>query len=81
MLTRLENATGIQRFALRWQHADHVHLVCRQCGQEVEAEANLFETLTAEIQRRYGFVPDLVQRAVSGICRACASQAERGEFI
>ena len=60
----------------RWHLADsyrHGHLVCRQCGAELEVPMSLLEPLARRLRAEHGFVADLAHSAVVGICRACAS--------
>jgi Fur family ferric uptake transcriptional regulator len=60
----------------RWHLADahrHGHLVCRQCGAEVEVPMSLLEPLARRLRAEHGFQADLAHSAVVGICRACAS--------
>lgn len=72
MLAVAETAGGQRRYALIGQHGDHMHLVCRRCGGEIEADAGAFRVLAAEVQQRYGFTLDLAHRSLDGVCAACA---------
>lgn len=76
MLAVAEAADGQRRYALSGQHGDHIHLVCRQCGGEIEADAEAFLSLVEEVRRRYGFTLDLAHRSLGGTCAACAAAAE-----
>ncbi len=73
MLAVAEAADGQRRYALSGQHSDHIHLVCRRCGGEIEADGAAFHTLAAEVQRCYGFTLDLAHRSLGGVCAACAA--------
>lgn len=73
MLAVAEAADGQRRYALTGLHSDHVHLVCRRCGQEIEADAEAFHALAAAIQQRYGFRLDLAHRSLGGTCRICSA--------
>jgi Fur family ferric uptake transcriptional regulator len=60
----------------RWHLADahrHGHLVCRQCGAELEVPMTLLEPLARRLKAEHGFQADLAHSAVVGICRGCAS--------
>jgi Fur family ferric uptake transcriptional regulator len=60
----------------RWHLADahrHGHLVCRQCGDELEIPMSLLEPLARRLRAEHGFQADLAHSAVVGICSACAS--------
>lgn len=64
---------GQRRYALSGQHSDHVHLVCRRCGREIEADAEAFHALAEEVQQRYGFTLDLAHRSLGGMCAVCTA--------
>ena len=60
----------------RWHLADaerHGHLICRQCGDEIEVPMTLLEPLARRLRSEHGFQADLAHSAVVGICRECAS--------
>ncbi len=71
MLVVVEAADGQRRYALVGQHSDHVHLVCRRCGREIEADADTFRALADALQQRYGFALDLGYRSFGGLCSDC----------
>ncbi|HET7487548.1 MAG TPA: Fur family transcriptional regulator [Acidimicrobiales bacterium] len=49
----------------------HQHLHCDVCGAVVEAPDEVFATLVADVDERYGFELDLDHFALGGRCRAC----------
>ncbi len=49
----------------------HVHLVCRGCGDVLDAAPEEFAGLVAELEARHGFETDLGHLTVFGTCRAC----------
>lgn len=49
----------------------HHHLVCRVCGQMIEADHALFEPLQRALMERYGFAADILHFAVFGVCESC----------
>jgi len=60
----------------RWHRADaerHGHLVCRQCGAEIEVPISQLEPLARRLRAEHGFAADLAHSAVVGICRDCAN--------
>lgn len=75
MLAVAEAADGQRRYALSGQHSDHVHLVCRRCGREIEADADAFRALADILHQRYGFTLDLAYRSLGGLCGDCAEEA------
>ncbi len=76
MLAVAEAADGQRRYALTGLHSDHIHLVCRRCGGEIEADAAAFHALAAEVQRCHGFTLDLAHRSLGGVCAACTATAD-----
>lgn len=72
MLAVAETPDGQRRYALSGQHSDHVHLVCRRCGREIEADAEAFRSLDGAVRQRYGFALDLAHRSFGGVCHRCA---------
>ncbi len=56
------------------RHGPHIHLVCRHCGQVIDADIGPFETLFEEIQARYGFTCHPQHFAIYGLCAACRSE-------
>jgi Fur family transcriptional regulator, ferric uptake regulator len=58
------------------QHGPHIHLVCRQCGTVIEADARLIAALRVQLQQQYGFAADLQHFALSGLCQGCQEHVE-----
>jgi Fur family transcriptional regulator, ferric uptake regulator len=52
--------------------ADHVHLVCRECGAITEVSPAVLELTAREIAATHGFVVDATHFAIFGTCAACA---------
>jgi len=77
MLSVMEAADGQRRYALTGSHGDHIHLICRRCGCEIEADADILRALAQEVQARYGFALDMSQRSLGGLCRDCAEEVNR----
>lgn len=55
------------------QHGPHIHLVCRQCGQVVEADAAPLTAVAQQCQQAYGFALDLHHISLPGLCASCAA--------
>jgi Fur family ferric uptake transcriptional regulator len=49
----------------------HVHLVCRDCGEVVEAPSQLVAPLAGELERERGFRMDVGHVALFGRCAHC----------
>ena len=57
----------------RADEAHHVHLTCRNCGQDDELSLEEARKLQGLIKRHHGFVADLTHFAITGLCRDCAA--------
>jgi Fur family ferric uptake transcriptional regulator len=51
--------------------APHHHLVCERCGAVIQMEDSVFQSLRAEVLRRYGFDTRSRHIALFGLCREC----------
>ncbi|GGO29277.1 transcriptional repressor [Microbispora rosea subsp. aerata] len=51
--------------------ADHVHLVCRGCGEVTEVAPGLVDGLVSTLDAELGFVTDVRHLTVFGNCRNC----------
>ena len=56
------------------QHGTHIHLVCRQCGEVIDADNLLTEPLRERIKERYSFDASLNHISISGLCNSCQAQ-------
>ena len=50
---------------------DHVHLVCRGCGEVIEAEPEEFTPLSEALQSKHRFTADMGHLTVFGRCGGC----------
>jgi Fur family ferric uptake transcriptional regulator len=57
----------------RADEAHHVHLTCRNCGQDDELSLEEAQKLQGLIKRHHGFVADLTHFAITGLCSECAA--------
>lgn len=53
----------------------HVHLVCHECGEVVEAPRDLLDELSERLRSEPGFELDVTHVALSGLCRSCHESA------
>ncbi|MEV2272039.1 Fur family transcriptional regulator [Nonomuraea africana] len=51
--------------------ADHVHLVCRGCGEVSEVRPEMADGLVKGLEAELGFVADVRHLTVFGRCRGC----------
>ena len=55
-------------------HADHIHLVCRDCGRVEECPRELAGSFAGNVLEHNGFVADVTHMAIHGRCSSCAKQ-------
>ncbi|HWH00662.1 MAG TPA: Fur family transcriptional regulator [Pilimelia sp.] len=54
---------------------EHVHLVCRSCGEVAEFDPGLLAPLAEELRSRRGFAVDIGHVALFGLCAACGARS------
>ena len=59
-----------------FQHGQHVHLVCRHCGEVLNADYQIIAPLGKQIQSLYQFTPDLQHLSMVGVCADCQNKFE-----
>jgi Fur family transcriptional regulator, ferric uptake regulator len=57
---------------------DHLHLVCRDCGQVIEADVAVAASLTSQLKAEHGFETDVQHFAIFGRCAACSDAGRSG---
>ncbi|MEU6540612.1 transcriptional repressor [Streptomyces sp. NPDC047000] len=50
----------------------HIHLVCRDCSDVIEADQEVAAVLTDRLRERFGFETDMKHFAIFGRCKKCA---------
>ena len=55
---------------------EHLHLVCRDCGQVNEAPPTLIDTLVRDLAEQRGFTVDVGHVAIFGVCAQCRQQRD-----
>jgi len=56
-------------------HGPHLHLVCRQCGEVVDADSTLLVSVADQLRTSYGFAADLQHLCVNGLCKSCQNRS------
>ncbi|MFC2026189.1 Fur family transcriptional regulator [Chloroflexota bacterium] len=72
---RNDLGTG-QVFYASNRHGPHIHLVCRQCGEIIDANFPLESHMKVHFQNEYGFTADLGHLSFFGICNNCKAEGE-----
>ncbi|GII79694.1 transcriptional repressor [Sphaerisporangium rufum] len=70
MVTHTHLGHGAPTYHLA-SEADHVHLVCRGCGEITEVGPELVEGLVSRLEADLGFGTDVRHLTVFGRCRNC----------
>ncbi|MFG2667862.1 Fur family transcriptional regulator [Streptomyces sp. NPDC048387] len=52
----------------------HIHLVCRDCTEVIEADLDIAADFTAKLRATFGFETDMKHFAIFGLCRQCAAR-------
>ena len=52
-------------------HGSHLHLVCRMCGNAINASQEVLTSLERQLRQQYGFAADLQHLTIAGLCSAC----------
>lgn len=61
---------GAPTYHLASRH-HHIHLVCRDCSEVIEADLSVAEPFTATLRETFGFDTDLKHFAIFGRCAVC----------
>ena len=69
-ITRVDLGEGKTVYATE-QHGPHIHLVCRGCGNVVDADPALLRAIETQLQTEYEFTPDLNHISIFGVCAGC----------
>jgi Fur family ferric uptake transcriptional regulator len=58
----------------------HLHLVCRDCSDVIEADVEVAADFIAKLRGDFGFETDMKHFAIFGVCAACtAKKSAEGE--
>jgi len=57
----------------------HIHLVCRDCTNVIEADVSVAAEFTAKLRREFGFDTDMKHFAIFGRCKECAHKGANGK--
>jgi Fur family transcriptional regulator, ferric uptake regulator len=58
--------------------AEHVHLVCSECGRITQVPPEAVEPLVSALERNHGFQTDVGHLTVFGRCESCRAGAPAG---
>jgi len=67
----IDAGEGRRRYRLLGVHGPHIHLVCRECGKVTGAEMASARKFAEDLKRQHGFVVDVDDLSLSGVCDAC----------
>ncbi|WP_374213498.1 Fur family transcriptional regulator [Streptomyces sp. G1] len=52
----------------------HIHLVCRDCTEVIEADVDIAAEFTSKLRDTFGFETDMKHFAIFGRCKNCAAK-------
>lgn len=64
---------GPQRYKYRAPGDNHHHLLCKQCGNNIQIPDVLLATLRSDVEKHYGFTLQVDHLLLPGQCNACRS--------
>ncbi len=65
---------GAPTYHLAARH-HHLHLVCRDCAEVIEADVEVAAEFTAKLRASFGFDTDMKHFAIYGRCADCTGKA------
>lgn len=73
LVHKLNFDDGYSRYELNRNNSDHRHhhLICLKCGNVIEVQEDLLESIETEIQRKNGFVVEDHRVKFYGYCKDC----------
>jgi Fur family transcriptional regulator, ferric uptake regulator len=74
MVSHAHLGHGAPTYHLAARH-HHMHLVCRDCAEVIEADVEVAAEFTAKLRDSFGFDTDMKHFALFGRCAKCASGA------
>jgi Fur family ferric uptake transcriptional regulator len=78
LVTHTHLGHGAPRYHLAAE-AEHVHLVCAECGRITQVPPEAVDPLVAALERNHGFQTDVGHLTVFGRCESCRAGAPAGE--
>jgi Fur family ferric uptake transcriptional regulator len=70
LVSRLDLGDGCVVYATT-HHGPHIHLVCRLCGQVIDADYQTTASLGKQLAEQYQFQADLTHISILGVCGNC----------
>jgi len=61
-----------------YHHAEeghHNHLVCRDCGSNIDCNEDIFLPVELELNKRYGFQVNFTHIVINGLCNNCKGKS------
>ena len=78
LVTHAHLGHGAPTYHLADRH-HHIHLVCRDCTDVIEADLSVAAEFTAQAARTFGFETDMKHFAIFGRCADCRGKAAEGD--
>lgn len=75
----VEFGDGVVRYEILYGQSHHDHLICQECGANVEVVNPAIERLQEEVAASHGFVLTGHKMYLYGICPECQKKIDRSE--
>ncbi|HEX9116977.1 MAG TPA: Fur family transcriptional regulator [Anaerolineae bacterium] len=75
VIAAFDGRDGLTEYELVAPHDGHHHLLCRECGAELDLAAAPIERLRTEICAQFGFEADLEHLIITGLCQTCRQKS------
>ncbi len=73
--SHLEDGSRVYEIAVG--HPTHFHLICHECGKDIEVSPALFEDAFESIRQLHDFYVHPSHLVLSGICATCLARKQR----
>ncbi|CCH47884.1 Fur family transcriptional regulator [Pseudodesulfovibrio piezophilus] len=74
LIEPLDFADGVTRYELSYGETHHDHLICEQCGQNIEILDTMIEKRQEELAQEHGFALLRHKMYLYGYCKDCRSK-------
>jgi Fur family ferric uptake transcriptional regulator len=74
LIEPLDFADGVTRYEPRYGKSHHDHLICEQCGKNIEILDETIELRQEELAKEHGFTLSRHKMYLYGICADCRKQ-------
>ncbi len=74
-ICRLHGISGsVYKLACNHSGENHIHIVCKRCGEMVKDETGVLNKISAHLSAEYSFKLDASSTILYGYCKGCAEE-------